>query len=162
MLHICGIVLLLRQWCLLAQEYRTQTLQSDEVQSLHHLWKGSKILHFLTLDTRHSLCSELWGKATIAAEQDNGVGKRGRRPGRVTRSLHTVIVSVSSDRRSYSVSVLLYIHRHFLRFGAFLIHSMSVRPSVFFVVLRVFFVSFCQSVPPEFLQSFFKMIDVRA
>ena len=46
---------------------------------------------FSNFDTWHSLCSEPCCTATTAAEQDNGVGKRGRRPGRVSSSRHTVI-----------------------------------------------------------------------
>ena len=43
--------------------------------------------------TWHNLCSELRciGRA-IAAQQHDGVGKRGRRPGGVFSSRHTVIV----------------------------------------------------------------------
>ena len=42
---------------------------------------------------------------------------------------------VSSDRSSYNDSGLLYIHRHFLRFGAFLILSMTVAVAVLFLLL---------------------------
>ena len=45
---------------------------------------------FSNFDTWHSLCSELCCTAATT-EQYNGVGKRGRLPGRVISSPHTVI-----------------------------------------------------------------------
>ena len=51
---------------------------------------------FSNFDTWHSLCSEPCCTA-LAAEQDNGVGKRGRCPSRVCPSRHTVIVFDKDD-----------------------------------------------------------------
>ena len=70
-----------------------QPLHDVSVQMCLHL-RGNII--FLTQFTSntitwHNLCSEL-RCIEIAAQQHDGVGKRGRRPGGVFSSRHTVIV----------------------------------------------------------------------
>ena len=66
------------------------------VGMLLHL--GMMIIESFTFKgyTWHNLCSELCCTA-IAAEQDNGVGKRRRRPSRVTLSRLAVIVFDKDD-----------------------------------------------------------------
>ena len=115
MSHICGLdILQSRQQCLLHQESRMHKLHYVLNQSCcHHLYKyveGVKYCMFSNFDTWHSLCSKPCCTVAIATEQDDGVGKGGRRPGRVTSSRHTVIVFLKmSVRHDWEKHIALFL-----------------------------------------------------
>ena len=67
---------------------------------------------------------------------------------------------ISSDRSSYSDSVLVEIRANFLRFWTFLPKYKVFLFEIWMQIAAIaaFLVSFCRSVPPEFLRSFLRVI----